>query len=301
MSTKSPISANSMMLVEPARDLGLRHPVQTRRQADVLAHRQVADEAAGDLDERRDAAVDRRPCPRPEQHARDQLEQRRLALAVAADDADRLARPHVEATRRAAPRTRPARERRYRVREQILEAAAAAPVAAEADAEIVDLDRDDRMPPSQLLQHGALEPAEDDKPSARNTKQHDGAHDDARTMSTGPGKKPTRYRVKMPASGLNAARSANGAGRSLTAVDDRGRVEQRTQDEPDRALEVPRTARTAARRAGRARPAARSAAGSPSGKHRMPQPTCAPREDREDDEHREARAGTRCPSRARSG
>ena len=90
---KSPISANSMISSNRWSISRLGHAVQARREVDVVAHGEVVDEPAGDLDERGDPAVARRRVPSSGSiTCGDQLEQRRLALAVAADDPDRLAR-----------------------------------------------------------------------------------------------------------------------------------------------------------------------------------------------------------------
>ena len=58
VSRKSPMSANSMISSNFASICALRHAVQARGEVDVVAHGEVVDEAAGDLDERRDAARD---------------------------------------------------------------------------------------------------------------------------------------------------------------------------------------------------------------------------------------------------
>jgi hypothetical protein len=71
--------------------------VQPRRQADVLPYREISDEAAGDLDEGRHAAVDRDGPLILQEHARDELQKRALALTVPSDHADRLTGSHVEA------------------------------------------------------------------------------------------------------------------------------------------------------------------------------------------------------------
>ena len=78
-------------LVEPLRDLALAQPVQPGGEPDVVARRQVADEAAGDLDQRSDAAAHLDRALVGQQDAGDELEQGALALAVGADEADGLA------------------------------------------------------------------------------------------------------------------------------------------------------------------------------------------------------------------
>src|SRR5690606_24930897 len=91
--------------------------------------------------ERCDAAVHAHAPLVGQEDTCDELQQRRLALTVAADDADRLAGAHVE--RHVAKRpelTRPAAPRR--VREQILEVPTPATISTEPDAEIAHLDGD---------------------------------------------------------------------------------------------------------------------------------------------------------------
>ena len=63
---------------------------------DVLAPGELRVEAGAELEQRGDAAVDLDRARGGLQRAADDLQQRRLARAVAADDADRLAAPHLE-------------------------------------------------------------------------------------------------------------------------------------------------------------------------------------------------------------
>ena len=96
--------------------------------------------------------------------AGDELEQGRLALAVAADDADRLAALHGE--RHVAQRPELAGPgAAVAAGEEVLEAAAAAPVAAEPDADVASAAMTGRRS-SDLLQHGALGAAEDEEADA---------------------------------------------------------------------------------------------------------------------------------------
>ena len=157
------MSANSMISSNFASICASGHAVQPGREVHVVAHGEVVDEATGDLDERRDAARDLDRALVGDHDAGDELQQRRLALAVAADDADRLAGPHLD--RHVAQRPELARTRAPpAAREQVLERATAAPVAAEADAEPVGADRVGSVaarrrswhPSSDLLQHLAL-------------------------------------------------------------------------------------------------------------------------------------------------
>src|SRR5690606_26394140 len=95
---------------------------------------------ACELDERCDAAVHVHPTLIREQHAGDQAQQRRLPLAVAADDADGLTRLHGEghvSQRPELPRPRAP----GRAGEEVLEVATPAPVAAEMHAETFHIDR----------------------------------------------------------------------------------------------------------------------------------------------------------------
>ena len=117
-----------------------RHAVQARGEVHVVAHGEVVDEAAGDLDERRHAARDLDRALVGEHDAGDELQQRRLALAVATDDADRLAGAHLD--RHVAQRPELARAgAALRPGEQVLERATAAAVAPEPDAEPFGADR----------------------------------------------------------------------------------------------------------------------------------------------------------------
>ncbi len=72
-----------------------------------------------------------------DEHLGDELEERRLALAVAADHADRLTLPHLEGDVAQGPELARSRAPR-RSREEVLEAASGLPVAPEADAGVVD-------------------------------------------------------------------------------------------------------------------------------------------------------------------
>ena len=83
-------------LVEAALDLAARHPQDGAVEEDVLAPRAVRVEAAAQLEERGDAAPEPHLARRRLEGARHDLEQRALARAVPADDADGLAPSHVE-------------------------------------------------------------------------------------------------------------------------------------------------------------------------------------------------------------
>ena len=82
--------------VELAVDLGAAHAEDRAIQEDVLASRQLGMEARPDFQQRADAAADLRLPPRRLDDARQHLEQRALARAVAADHADHFARLDVE-------------------------------------------------------------------------------------------------------------------------------------------------------------------------------------------------------------
>ncbi len=94
VSTKSLELGEGDDLVETFVDLASGHPVQARGEGHVVAHGEVVDEPAGDLDERGDAAVHLHVALVGEHHLRDELQEGRLALPVAADHPDRLARRH---------------------------------------------------------------------------------------------------------------------------------------------------------------------------------------------------------------
>ena len=113
-------------LVELARDLGALHAHDRALQVDVLAAGQVGMEAGGDLDQRADAAADLDAAARRPQDPRQQLERRRLAGAVRADDAERLARRRPRTRRRGPPRT-PGRLQRRSVAARRRDRARAAP------------------------------------------------------------------------------------------------------------------------------------------------------------------------------
>ena len=65
-------------------------------QKDVLAPGQLGVEPGAQLQQRRHAAAHADPARGRAQHAGDHLQQRALARAVVADDAEHLAAPHVE-------------------------------------------------------------------------------------------------------------------------------------------------------------------------------------------------------------
>ena len=115
--------------------------MQAGHQCDVLAYGQVADEPAGDLDQRSDSALHLHRPLIGEQHLRDETEQSGLALAVAPDDADRLPLLHRERDVAQRPELSGARPPRRRG-EQVFEVLAPTAVAAEADAQPAGLDRD---------------------------------------------------------------------------------------------------------------------------------------------------------------
>ena len=78
-------------VVDPLGQIAARDAVDRAAQVDVLDRGVLGVEAGSDLEQRRDAAVDRDAARVGLDDAREQLEQRRLAGAVAADDADGLA------------------------------------------------------------------------------------------------------------------------------------------------------------------------------------------------------------------
>lgn len=78
------------------RDLPLAHAENGAAQEHVLPSRELGVEAGPDLDERGEAAVDRDAAAGRRGDAGQQLQQRALARAVRADDAERGAARHVE-------------------------------------------------------------------------------------------------------------------------------------------------------------------------------------------------------------
>ena len=92
-------------LVELAVDLTAGHPQDGAVEVDVLAARQFGVEARADLQQAADPSAQLHPAGRRLGDPREDLQQRRLPGAVAADDADDLARPNVEARPPAGPRT----------------------------------------------------------------------------------------------------------------------------------------------------------------------------------------------------
>ena len=91
----SSISAKRDDLVELARDLRLAHAEDGAVQEDVLAAGEVGMKPGAHLEQRSDAAVNLRFAFRRLGDARQDLQQRRLAGAVAADHADDLARANL--------------------------------------------------------------------------------------------------------------------------------------------------------------------------------------------------------------
>ncbi len=79
-------------VVHAGRHLRRRHSVNRRRELDVFPPGEFGIESRAELEDRGDAATHGDASRRRPQRARDQLQQRRLAGAVAAQDADRLAR-----------------------------------------------------------------------------------------------------------------------------------------------------------------------------------------------------------------
>src|SRR5262249_18758269 len=81
--------------VELGADLGAAHAKDRAVEVDVLPPGQIGVEAGADLDQRRQPALDRQLPPRGHEDPAQVLEQRALAGAVVADDAERL--PFVDA------------------------------------------------------------------------------------------------------------------------------------------------------------------------------------------------------------
>jgi hypothetical protein len=77
-------------LVELRLDLAPPHPEDGAVQVDVVAAGELGVEAGADLEQRADGAADPSLARGRDGDAREDLEQRRLARAVVADDADRL-------------------------------------------------------------------------------------------------------------------------------------------------------------------------------------------------------------------
>ena len=84
-------SAKADDLVELASDLGARHAEDGAVEIDVLAARQLGMKAGADLEQACDAALDRHLALGRLGDARQNLQKRGLAGAIAADDADHLA------------------------------------------------------------------------------------------------------------------------------------------------------------------------------------------------------------------
>src|SRR5690606_34853821 len=99
-----------------------------------------AHEAARDLDERGYSPVNLHRSGIGQQHACDDLQQRRLALAVTTDDADRLAGLHREVHVFERPELA-LQVAALRAREHRLDRPAPATAATKADPEARDLDR----------------------------------------------------------------------------------------------------------------------------------------------------------------
>ena len=89
-------SANSTISSNRRVDLRPPHAEDRAVQVDVLAPGQLGVEAGADLEQRADAAGDLGPAGGRLGDARQDLEQRALAGAVAADDPDHLARTDLE-------------------------------------------------------------------------------------------------------------------------------------------------------------------------------------------------------------
>src|SRR5229473_8357949 len=83
-------------LVESARDLGPGHAENDAAHVDILAAGEVGVKAGADLQKRRQAAVKLGRAGARAHDARENLEQRALARAIAADDADDLAVRNLE-------------------------------------------------------------------------------------------------------------------------------------------------------------------------------------------------------------
>ena len=143
--------------VDARLELRARHPVERAREEDVLDGRVLGVEAGAELEQRRDAPVDRDAAAIGREDAREHLEQRRLARAVRSDDTERLAardgeREVVGGTQLLPLAAPPAQDR-------LLERGLAAPVDAKALAHAVD--GDGRVGRSQLLRQPPLEAVED--------------------------------------------------------------------------------------------------------------------------------------------
>ena len=106
------MSANAMISSRFAAISRGREPEQRRGEIDVREPRVLGMEARAELEQRADAAADGDRAARGLDHAGDDLQQRRLARAVLADHAQRLAAPQLEA--HAVERAEHARARRAR-------------------------------------------------------------------------------------------------------------------------------------------------------------------------------------------
>src|SRR5581483_3434387 len=83
-------------LIEAACDLGAAHPEDRPVQHYVVAARQLRVKAGSDFEQRAESSADLRAALGRIGDAREDLEERRLAGAVRADDAEDLTLPHVE-------------------------------------------------------------------------------------------------------------------------------------------------------------------------------------------------------------
>src|SRR6476661_3106200 len=84
-------------VVEPGRDIGLRHPHDGALQEHVLAPREIGVKPRGHLDERTHASTHAAAASGGLHDSRQQLQRSRFAGAVRADDADGLAPRDLEA------------------------------------------------------------------------------------------------------------------------------------------------------------------------------------------------------------
>jgi hypothetical protein len=126
-------------LVELARDVGALHAEDRAAQEDVLAAGELAVEPGADLEQRADAPAHLGEPLRGPRDAREDLQQRALARAVAADHAEHFARRDLERhvaqgpervrVRRGPPAERPPRGAHDRLAQRLVGRAAPEPVA----------------------------------------------------------------------------------------------------------------------------------------------------------------------------
>ncbi len=126
-------------VVERVADLRALHPVDRAAQEDVLPPREVGVEPGAELEQGSDRAADRDPPARGLEDAREQPEERRLARAVPADDAERL--PGLDLERDVAERPDLRRPLVAAAHDRLLQRDVPRRVDEEPSADVLDRDR----------------------------------------------------------------------------------------------------------------------------------------------------------------